>query len=114
VRIDSYSFGLMKIQGQQYRTDLILFPDKVSPNWWRKQGHSLAKEDIKEILDFKPDVLVIGTGASGLMQVPRSVLRILKDEGIQVISKKTGEACNLFNEQLKKGKRVVGAFHLTC
>ena len=114
MQIDSYSFGLMKINGQKYKTDLILFPERISPNWWRKQGHSLAKEDIQEILEFQPDVLVIGTGASDLMRVPRSVLKVLKDAGILVISKKTGEAWTLFNEQLKKAKRVVGAFHLTC
>ena len=114
MKIDSYSFGIMKINGQEYRTDLVLFPDKVSPNWWRKQGHSLAKEDLQEILDFKPAVLVIGTGASGLMQVPHTVLKMLKDAGIQVISKRTDEACNLLNKQLEKGTKAVGAFHLTC
>jgi hypothetical protein len=33
MRIDSYSFGVMKVDGKEYRQDLIVFPDKVRSNW---------------------------------------------------------------------------------
>jgi len=114
MRIDSYSFGVMKVGGSEYRGDLIVFPDKVRSNWWRKEGHSLAIEDLDDVLEFKPEVLVIGKGASGLMDVPASTKKALQKEGIEVIAENTGRAWNIFNEQLEKGKKVVGAFHLTC
>ena len=114
MRIDSYSFGQMQIGGQSYRTDTIVFPDKINSNWWRRQGHSLSKGDIQEILEFNPDVLVIGTGASGLMQVPDSTKKLLEEAGIEIIVKRTGQAWRVFNEQLEKGRKAVGAFHLTC
>jgi len=114
MRIDSYSFGVMKVGGAEYRADLIVFPDRIRSNWWRRQGHSLAVEDLDDVLDFKPDVLVIGKGASGLMEIPPSTKKVLQKEGIEVIAKNTGQAWGLFNEQIKKGRKVVGAFHLTC
>jgi len=114
MRIDSYSFGVMKVEGAEYRTDLLVFPDRISPNWWRRQGHSLAVEDLDDVLGFKPDILVIGKGASGLMEIPASTKKVLQEEGIEVIAKNTGQAWPVFNEQVEKGRKVVGAFHLTC
>jgi len=114
MRIDSYSFGVMKIDGTEYRADLIVFPDKVRSDWWRKQGHSLAIEDLGDILDFKPEVLVVGKGASGLMEIPPSTKKQLQEAGIEVVAESTGRAWGLFNEQIEKGRKVAGAFHLTC
>jgi hypothetical protein len=121
MRIDSYSFGIMKVDGVEYRGDLIVFacrgagaPDKVRSNWWRKEGHSLAIEDLDDVLAFKPEVLVIGKGASGLMKVPAATEETLQEKGIEVIATNTGQAWGIFNEQVEKGKKVAGAFHLTC
>lgn len=114
MRIDSYSFGVMKVEGTEYRTDLIIFPDRIRANWWRRQGHRLAVEDLDDVLGFKPEVLVIGKGASGLMEIPASTKKVLQEEGIEVIAKNTSQAWGRFNEQIEKGRKVVGAFHLTC
>jgi hypothetical protein len=124
MRIDSYSFGVMKINGAEYRSDLIVFPaatgrrhggpDRIRSDWWRKQGHSLAIEDLDDVLDFKPEVLVVGKGASGLLEIPPSTKKLLQQAGIEVLAENTGRAWSLFNEQIEKGRKVAGAFHLTC
>ena len=104
----------MKVEGTEYTADLLVFPDRIRSNWWRRQGHRLAIEDLDDVLDFKPDVLVIGKGASGLMEIPPSTKKVLQEKDIEVIAKNTGQAWGLFNEQVEKGRKVVGAFHLTC
>ena len=114
MRIQSYSFGVMKVDGKEYRQDLIIFPNRVRSNWWRKQGHSLAVEDLRDVIEFKPELLIVGTGDSGMMAIPAPTEKALQDAGIEVIAQNTGQACGIFNEQTKKGKNVVGAFHLTC
>ena len=121
MRIDSYSFGVMKVDGTEYRRDLIVFacpgagaPDRVRSNWWRKEGHSLALEDLDDVLAFKPGILVVGKGASGLMKAPTSTEEALQENGIEIIAAKTGQAWGIFNEQIEKGRKVAGAFHLTC
>ena len=112
--IDEYSFGRIVIDGKTYRQDVIVYPDRVKPNWWRREGHSLCLEDLEEVLRDPPEVLVIGTGYVGLMRVPREVREKLEEMGIRVVVEKTGKAYRTFNKLLSEGRRVVAALHLTC
>ncbi len=65
------------------------------------------------IAAVKPDVLIIGTGQSGAMEVPEETVAFLESQGITVYVEKTGQAAMLFNVQ-PRGKVVIGSFHLTC
>ena len=47
MKIDSYSFGRIVINGKTYTSDVIIFPDKVDASWWRKEGHLLQLADGK-------------------------------------------------------------------
>lgn len=114
MKIDSYNFGEIKIDGREYKNDVIVFPDRVSPDWWRKEGHSLCMEDLKEVLDYSPDVLIIGKGANGVMDVPSAIKKQLEEKGIDVIKEKTAAAVDIFNQKIEKDIRAAGAFHLTC
>lgn len=114
--IDSYDFGTIVINGKTYRSDVIIFPDRVSSGWWRKHGHHLYVEDLNEVLNAKPqpEILVVGTGYSGLMKVSNDVEESLKSRRIEIIAQPTMQACQTFDRLLKSGRRVVAAFHLTC
>ncbi|MHA1608893.1 MAG: MTH938/NDUFAF3 family protein [Candidatus Njordarchaeales archaeon] len=112
--IEDYEFGEIVIGGQKYRSDVIVFPDKVLDDWWRIEGHSLHKEDLFEILEYKPEILVIGTGYYGRMEVPLELIKELEEEGIRVIVADTKNAVRIYNDYLKKGAKVVAALHLTC
>jgi len=107
---------MMIIDGKRYTSDLIVFPEKVLSRWWRREGHKICVEDLKEVLKQAslPEVLVVGTGYSGLVKILPEVEKALKEQGIKLIAQPTSEAYKTFNELLKAGKRVVGAFHLTC
>jgi hypothetical protein len=111
--IDSYEFGRIVINGKRYSNDLILFSDKVKEGWWRKEGHRVHVEDLKDVLKVKPEVLVVGTGYSGLMMIPLVTRKYVESEGIKIIAQKTKEACETFN-RLAKSRKVVAALHLTC
>jgi hypothetical protein len=111
--IDSYDFGRIVINGKRYNSDLIVFSDKVRDGWWRKEGHRLHVEDLKDVLEFKPEVLVVGTGYSGLMRIPLETRKYVESEGIEFLAQKTAEACETFN-RLVKSRKVVAALHLTC
>jgi hypothetical protein len=111
--IDSYDFGRITIDGKRYNTDLLVFPNKVKTGWWRKEGHRLQITDLKEVLEAKPEVLVVGTGYSGMMNVPPETRKCIESEGIELIVQKTAEACQTFNH-LIESRKVVAALHLTC
>ena len=114
--IESYDFGLIVIKGRRYTSDVIVFPERVIEGWWRKEGHRIYVEDLKEILDHepRPEVLVVGTGYYGIVKISPEVENILKSQGIELVAQPTKEACQTFNKLLKSNRRVVGAFHLTC
>ena len=111
--IESYSFGKIVIDGKQYGTDVIIFPDHVKDGWRRKDGHMLRVEDLEDVLQAKPEVLVVGTGYFGSMKVPSEVREYLASMKIQLIAENTREAYKTLN-QLALTKKTVAAFHLTC
>jgi hypothetical protein len=111
--VDSYSFGRMEISGKIYTSDLIVFPNRINPSWWRKTGHRLCLDDLREILEEQFDVLVVGTGYSGLMKVEEEVIHHAESTGFDIIIEKTKKAVELFNSISGK-KKTIAAFHLTC
>ena len=113
MHIDHYRFGRIVINGKTYTSDVIVYSDRVDSSWWRQEGHILQKTDLKDILAAKPDILIVGTGDTGVMHVPEGTVRFLQSHSITVHIEKTGKAVELFNNQ-PSDKRVIGAFHLTC
>ena len=111
--IDSYHFGQIVINGRKYSSDVIIFPDRVQGGWYRSKGHQLSLEDITEVLAESPEVLIVGTGASGLVRVPPEVQPEIEARDIKLIVEPTSEACNTYN-QLSRLQKVVAALHLTC
>ena len=111
--IDSYEFGHIVIDGKRYTSDIIIYPDKIDPDWWRKEGHLLLPEDLKEVVKQNPEVLIIGTGDPGLMRVPATTQEWIQSQGIEIRVKPTQSACQIYN-QLCKTKKTIAALHLTC
>jgi hypothetical protein len=111
--IKNYQFGRMVVDGELHTRDLILLPDRVVANWWRKEGHRLDVEDLREVLDAAPKVLVVGTGAYGRMKVLEWIHQALEAAGIELRAARTGEAWRLYND-LRERQRTAGAFHLAC
>ena len=112
--IEKYSFGVLQIEGVTYSSDLILYPDgSKNSSWWRKSGHLLQIEDLDRTLEVRPEIVIIGTGANGMMRVERGVVDYLLSHSSRVIVEKTEKAVKDYNE-LSSRSRVVGMFHLTC
>ncbi len=113
MKVEHYSFGKIIIDGKSYTSDVIIYPEKVDSSWWRKHGHSLHIDDLKNVIAEKPELLIVGTGNSGVMVVPEETVSYLKSKGIEVNIARTDEAVKLFN-RVQKEKRTIAALHLTC
>lgn len=111
--IDSYEFGRIVISGKTYEHDLIILPDKIIDNWWRREGHELCLADIESIIDKLPRTCIIGTGESGMMKVLEEVKKELRSRAIELIIAKTKKACDEYNK-IYKTRQVALALHLTC
>jgi hypothetical protein len=113
MKITGYKFGEIIIDGKKFTHDVIIYSDRIDADWWRKEGHKLAIEDLKDVFNNPPNTLIVGTGANGVMKVSSDVKHQLESKGIHVIIEKTDLACMKYNK-LEKKEKVVAALHLTC
>ena len=114
VRVESYEFGSIRIDGKTYHEDLIILPDRVIESWRRIRGHELRLDDLKEVLEADIDCLIIGTGYYGMVKVLDEVVEYFEKKGVEVVIKPTREACEAYNERVDFGKKAALALHLTC
>ena len=114
MKIDSYSFGQIVINGKEYISDVIIYHDRVDASWWRKEGHRLQPGDITAALNAQPDILIIGTGYAGVLTVPRELAAHITSLGIEIMVERTTKAVELYNSFLGTKKYAVAALHITC
>jgi len=115
VHIDSYSFGRIRIGGSVYTKDVILLRGTVICPWWRAAGgHLYAARDLEDVLAAAPEVVVLGTGRYGRVEVPEETKKALVEVGSEVVVERTGEAVERFNRLSREGRDVAAALHLTC
>lgn len=114
--IQEYSFGRIKINNTVFTKDIVVSKNSVYPNWWRKEGHKLYVEDIKDYIEKEnPKIVIIGTGFYGMMKVQEETIIYLKRKKITLIVEKTKSAIDKYNRLLKeKEEKILGFFHLTC
>jgi hypothetical protein len=98
--IESYSFGSMTVLGESHRNDLKIIDNQIVGNWWRREGHALYAEDIDDILYSSVEML--------------EAAKAIEGRGIKLVALPTKDAVSIFNSLHAQGKRVAGAFHLTC
>ena len=114
MHIESYAFGKMVIDGKMYTSDLLIYPDgRIEDSWWRKSGHVLCMDDIRDLVASRPETIIAGTGANGMMKPNGGLADALHEKGIALRAVPTGEAVRLFCE-LSRVKKVGAGFHLTC
>ncbi len=118
--IEEYSFGFIKINGQTYSHDVQIGLDGEIKLWWRNKSHEIEKRDVEEVLNQKPEAIVIGIGDMGAAKVMDEAQQAIILKGVKLIIEPTGEAIKSFNSLKKdlsgggQGKKVAGLFHLTC
>jgi len=83
-RIENYSPGRVVIDGVELNRDVIVLPNRVLPNWWRREGHSLVIEDLEDVLDELPGRLIVGCGYSSRLEPDPSVIEALERRGVKV------------------------------
>jgi len=111
-RLEDYSFGRIVVDGEAQTRDLIVLPHRVLTNWWRREGHSLALEDLTAVEDELPERLILGTGTHGRLRPPRAVIEELERRGIDVEVLQTDDAVRRYGDLDER--RTAAALHLTC
>jgi len=116
--IEEYHFGSITILGRNYTHDVEVRWTGDVLDWWRGKSHLINAEDVKRAIEQNPDLIVIGTGESGIAKVTERAKEEILSKGIGLIVDKTEEAVKTFNIQKEraeeedgKQKKVIGLFH---
>lgn len=117
MRIEEYSFGTIRIDGEVYSKDLWLINGKID-----KRDKSIAKskfgtshkicaKELKKIVTKKTKRVIIGSGASGLVTLTEKALKFLDDNDIKLEIYKTSD---LLVKKIEIFEDDSGIIHLTC
>ena len=119
--IEEYHFGSIAINGKTYNYDVEVRWTGEILSWQKEESHMIGVEEVKRAAEQNPDVIIIGTGESGVAEVTEEAKNFIKQKGIDLIIDKTGEAVRTFNilkeeseEEEGEQKKIIGLFHLTC
>lgn len=104
-RVEAYGPEGIQVAGRTYRGAIILTPGRIIDGWGPARGADLRDQDLKPLIDLKPEIILLGTGTRQVLPDPRVYggllgLRI----GFEVMD--TGAACRTYNILLAEGRRV--------
>ena len=111
--IEEHKFGSFLINGKQYLGDIKIIDTRVK-HWEDREKHELKIKDLKEILEINPEIIVVGTGNSGYLEVPSELKDLIRMKRISLIIDKNLNAVSQFNKALLQQKKVCAIFHATC
>jgi hypothetical protein len=114
MRIDSFSFGSIIIDGKKYNHDILIHPDgrveQRKGGIWRFGSHNIKEEEAEKLLREKPEVVLVGTGTQGRAHLSEDIE--VKQAELAVLNSK--EAVERFNKLVDQGKKVAALIHITC
>jgi hypothetical protein len=111
-RLEHFSFGRVTVDGEEHTRDLIVLPSRIVSDWWRRDGHSLAMEDLDDVLDELPERLVLGVGAHSQLRPDPAVIAALERRGVRVECLPTDAAVRRYGDLDER--TAAAALHVTC
>jgi uncharacterized protein len=98
----------VSVNGQPYTTSVLVPGNAPLSAWAPENLTALTADHIAEILPFKPELVILGSGPSLRFAHP-SVLRPLIEAGIGVETMDTPAACRTYNVLMSEGRKVLAA-----
>ena|SRR5436190_20073517 len=106
--VTGFGVGWFRIGMDEYRENVVLLPDTIVKGWAPEGFDALTERDFARLLDYEPEVLLLGTGATQRFPHPRLFAALSAAHvGVEVMD--TGAACRTFNILVAEGRRVAAA-----
>lgn len=99
------------INRQRYAQPVIVSEQALSTDWFQGAWETLDAQQLAAILDFTPEVVLLGTGDKQRFIHPRHTQTFLA-ANIAVECMTTAAACRTFNILTAEGRKVVAALLL--
>ena len=108
--IRSVSDAGIRVGDETYASTIALTMQTVIDDWLEKPVGDLVEEDLAELLDAQPEVIVIGTGASNIFP-PRDLVFAMARRGIGLEVMNTQAAARTFNVLAGDGRLVAAVLY---
>lgn len=96
------------VDQQVYAHSLIIGPETLHSNWPVSALEQITLASLQPVLDARPEILLIGTGAR--QQLPDvQLLQALLEHGVVAEFMHTAAACRTFNVLLDEQREVMAA-----
>ena len=106
-----YGPGYVDVNNERHDTNVVVFPDRVVVNWAAGGFDGLAREDFSLLLEWQPEIVLLGTG--GAIRFPHPLLSAdLTAARIGFDVMDVQAACRTYNVLAAEGRRVAAALIL--
>ena len=109
--ITAYDDDTVSINGKIFSQSLIIANTQLNENWDITGIELLASDHIDQVLSFKPELIIIGTGNKLIFPAVEVYSAIIK-LGIGVDFMDTRAACRTYNILMSEGRDVVAGLIL--
>jgi hypothetical protein len=117
-KIDELILGSIVVEGKKYRRDVLIFADGTVKK--RKGGflmfgsHRIKKQELEELSQGQPEVIIVGTGTNGAAHMAPEAERWAKGKNLSLLAQPSYGAVARLNELAEQKKKVAALTHITC
>ena len=108
-RITAYGEDWIEVDRVRHHGALVLMPEQGVRPWPAAQFEALTSEHFDGLIELRPDVVLLGTGARLRFPHPRLVAG-LAGIRVGVEAMDTAAACRTYNVLAGEGRRVIAVF----
>lgn len=106
-----YDTDFVAVNHRHYQSSLIVLPDRLVENWPPQSFAALEAAHFEAILEFSPEIVLLGTGNTLRFPHPRLTEALIRAYiGVEVMD--TPAACRTYNILASEGRRVAAALLL--
>ena len=107
-----YGPGYVEVNGRRYTSSLVVSGDRLVIDWPAASVDALRADHLAAILELKPEIAILGTGAAFRFPEPARLAPLHQARiGVEVMD--TQAACRTYNILMGEGRNVVAALIVT-
>ena len=101
----------VSVVDREFRASILLGATRVADDFSVRSVNELDEAAIEQILDFEPEVVLLGTGARAVFPPPQVLAQFLQ-RGIGLETMDNAAAARTFNVLVSEGRNAVAVFLL--
>ncbi len=109
--IRSVSETVIRVNDDDYSESIALTPDGELHTWADKPIADLVETDFDTVVETKPEIVILGTGASNIFP-PRDLTFAFARKGVGLEVMDTPAAARTYNVLANEGRRIATILYL--